>query len=208
MAGDQDWRLRADLADPAGLHARLRDAHHFEEELGPLISQDVVLSYDDSTLFAYANTREAIDETRRAVEHQLGSDGLTATLLIDHWDDGLGDVGDWDQVEPPRDARARSREAGERDEHRAHEASEAVVETRTVAITSGRMVRTWFEKTVADEAREVGVELSIVEHPHLLTTQIAFTLTGPTGAVDTVVEDLEARAGAVTRLETYYPIVS
>jgi len=208
MAGDQDWRLRADLADPAGLHARLRDAHHFEEELGPLISQDVVLSYDDSTLFAYANTREAIDETRRAVEHQLGSDGLTATLLIDHWDDGLGDVGDWDQVEPPPDAGARSREAGERDEHRAHEASEAVVETRTVAITSGRMVRTWFEKTVADEAREVGVELSIVEHPHLLTTQIAFTLTGPTGAVDTVVEDLEARAGAVTRLETYYPIVS
>jgi hypothetical protein len=111
-------------------------------------------------------------------------------------------------VQPPPDASARSREAGERDEHRAHEASEAVVETRTVAITSGRMVRTWFEKTVADEAREVGVELSIVEHPHLLTTQIAFTLTGPTGAVDTVVEDLAARAGAVTRLETYYPIVS
>ena len=208
MAEDQDWRLRADLADPAGLHARLRDAHHFEHELKPLISHDVVLSYDDDTLFAYANTREAIDETRRAVEHQLGSDGLTATLLIDHWDDGLGDVGDWDQVQPPPDASARSREAGERDEHRAHEASEAVVETRTVAITSGRMVRTWFEKTVADEAREVGVELSIVEHPHLLTTQIAFTLTGPTGAVDTVVEDLAARAGAVTRLETYYPIVS
>jgi hypothetical protein len=208
MAADQDWRLRADLADPAGLHARLRDAHHFEEQLKPLISQDVVLSYDDCTLFAYANTREAIDETRVAVEHQLDSDGLTATLRIDHWDDGLGDVGDWNQVQPPPDAGARSHEAAERDEHRAHEAREAVVETRTVAITSGRMVRTWFEKTVADEAREAGVELSIVEHPHLLTTQIAFTLTGPTGAVDSVVEDLEARAGAVTRLETYYPIVS
>ncbi|MGD0387119.1 MAG: hypothetical protein ABSB73_13425, partial [Solirubrobacteraceae bacterium] len=63
MAEDQDWRLRADLADPAGLHARLRDAHHFEHELKPLISHDVVLSYDDDTLFAYANTREAIDET-------------------------------------------------------------------------------------------------------------------------------------------------
>ena len=71
-----------------------------------------------------------------------------------------------------------------------------------------RQVRTWFEKTVADEARELGVELSIVEHPHLLTTQIAFTLTGPTGKVDAVLEDLAQRAGAVTRLETYYPIVS
>jgi hypothetical protein len=208
MADAQDWRLRADLADPAGLHARLRDAKHFEVELKPLISEDVGLSYDESTLFAYANTREAIDETRRAIEHQLASDGLSATVRIDHWDDALGDVGDWDQVDPPPDGAGRAREAGEREEHRVHEAGEAVVETRTVAITSGRMVRNWFEKTVADEARELGVELSIVEHPHLLTTQIAFTLTGPTGMVDTVVEDLAQRAGAVTRLETYYPIVS
>jgi len=208
MAEDQDWRLRADLADPAGLHARLRDAHHFEHELKPLISHDVVLSYDDDTLFAYANTREAIDETRSAIAHQLESDGLTATLRIDHWDDQLGDVGDWHAVDPPLDDAGIAREAAERDQHRTHESGDARTETRTVAITSGRMVRTWFEKTVADEARELGVELSIVEHPHLLTTQIAFTLTGPTGKVDAVVEDLSQRAGAVTRLETYYPIVS
>jgi hypothetical protein len=208
MSEDQDWRLRADLADPAGLHGRLRDAKHFEAQLEPLIGHDVVLSYDASTLFAYANTREAIEEARRAIEHQLSSDSLGATLRIDHWDDGLGDVGDWDQVDPPLDAAGRAREAAEREEHSAHEAGEALVETRTVAITSGRMVRTWFEKTVADEARELGVALSIVEHPHLLTTQIAFTLTGPTGKVDAVLEDLAQRAGAVTRLETYYPIVS
>jgi hypothetical protein len=208
MTEDQDWRLRADLADPAGLHARLRDAHHFEQELKPLISHDVVLSYDDDTLFAYANTRAAIDETRRAIAHQLSSDGLTATLRIDHWDDGLGDVGDWHPVDPPLDEAGLAREVAERDQHTTHESGDARTQTRTVAITSGRMVRTWFEKTVADEARELGVELSIVEHPHLLTTQIAFTLTGPTGKVDAVVEDLAQRAGAVTRLETYYPIVS
>ncbi len=208
MAEDQDWRLRADLADPAGLHARLRDAHHFEHELAPLISRDVVLSYDQDTLFVYANTRAVIDETRRAIEQQLAGDGLSATIRVDHWDDALGDVGDWHPVDPPIDDAGAAREAQERAEHGAHEAGAAVVETRTVAITSGRMVRTWFEKTVADEARELGVELSIVEHPHLLTTQIAFTLTGPTGMVDTVVEDLAQRAGAVTRLETYYPIVS
>lgn len=205
---DQDWRLRVDLDDPAGLHARLRDARGFEHELKPLISPDVVLSYDEETLFAYANTREAVTQARRAIEHQLESDGLSARLRVDHWDDELGDVGDWDQVEPPPDQAHRAHEAAERAEHTAHEADAARVETRTVAITSGRMVRSWFEKTVADEARELGVELSIVEHPHLLTTQIAFTLTGPTRMVDTVVSDLEERAGAVTRLETYYPIVS
>jgi hypothetical protein len=208
MGDDQDWRLRADLADPAGVHARLRDARHFEQELEPLIGDDVVLSYDEDTLFAYANTRETIDQTRRAIEHQLASDGLAAKLRIDHWDDGLGDVGDWHEIDPPPDGTRRAQEAAERHEHAEHEADEARIETRTVAITSGRMVRTWFETTVADEARELGVELSIVERPHLLTTQIAFTLRGPTGSVDTVVEDLAQRAGAVTRLETYYPIVS
>ena len=203
MGDNQDWRLRADLADPAGVHARLRDAHHFERELEPLIDRDVVLSYDDETLFAYANTRAAIDEARRAIEHQLASDGLSAAVRIDHWDDALGDLGDWHQVDPPLDDAGRSREAAERDRHAEHDALQARVETRTVVITSGKMVRSWFEKTVADEARELGVELSIVEHPHLLTTQIAFTLRGPTGKVNDVVADLASRAGAVTRLETF-----
>ena len=49
------------------------------------------------------------------------------------------------------------------------------------------MVRNWFETAAADEARELGVGLSFVEHPHLLSTQIAFTLSGPTGKVDQVI---------------------
>jgi hypothetical protein len=201
MAEDQDWRLRAELADAVLLLARLRDARHFEHELKPLVGHDIVLSYDDDTLFAYANTQEAINETRRAIEHQLASDGLSATLQIAHWDD---DLGDWHQVDPPLDEAGLAGETREREERSAAAAGDARVETRTVAITSGRMVRKWFETTVADEARDAGVELSIVEHPHLLTTQIAFTLTGPTGKVDAVIADLRDRAGAATRLETGY----
>jgi hypothetical protein len=205
MGDDQDWRLQAQLADPAGLHARLRDARHFEDELTPLVADDVVLSYDEQTLFAYATTRAAIEATRSAVEHQLVADGLNATITVSHWDDELGAVGDWLQVEPPPPPGTAERETAE---HARHEADRQRVQTRTVAITSGRMVRSWFEKTVADEARELGVELTIVEHPHLLTTQVAFTLTGPGGKVDAVIDDIAARAGAVTRLETYYPIIS
>ena len=204
MAEDQDWRLRADLADPAAFHERLRGARHFEHKMEPLVSQDVVLSYDDDSLFGYANTQQAIMAARTAIEHQLASDGLSATLLVAHWDPELGDFGDWHQVDPPLDGYGREREAREREERTADEARDERVETRTVAITSGRMVRNWFETTVADEAREAGVELSIVEHPHLLTTQIAFTLTGPTAKVDGVIEDLRNRAGQATRLETAY----
>ena len=32
----------------------------------------------------------------------------------------------------------------------------SAIETRTVAITSGKLVRNWFETTVADEARDAG----------------------------------------------------
>ena len=201
MSDDQqDWRLRVDLADASTLHQRLRDAHHFERELEPLISSEVALSYDDGTLFAYANTRAAIDEVRSAVEHQLSSDGLTATAtVISHWDDDLGEVGEWHQVDPPGDAAERGQEAGERAEH----VRALRPETRTVAITAGRWVRNWFETTVADEAREAGVKLEIVEHPHLLTTQIAFTLSGPTENVEGVIADLRSRALQVTRLETF-----
>ena len=193
MADDQDWRLRADIADAPGLLGRLRDAHHYERELEPLISPDVVLSADDDRLFAYANTRAAIDEARRALEHQLGEEGATATITVSHWDDTGND---WHQVEPAPDVQELARETGNdraEDEERQREAR---VETRTVAVTSGRMVRNWFESTVADEARELGVELSIVEHPHLLSTQLAFTLTGPTGKVEQVIAGIQARAGA------------
>ena len=88
MADDQDWRLRADIADAAGLHGRLREARHFERELEPLIAPDVVLSDDDDTLFAYANTRAAIDEaaTRGRAPARAG-EPRRPTIAISHWDD-------------------------------------------------------------------------------------------------------------------------
>jgi len=205
MGDQQDWRLRVDLADAAGFHARLRDAHHFERELEPLVSDEVALSYDDETLFAYANSEAAIAEARRAIEHQLASEERTATLAVSHWDD---DLGDWHQVDPPEGEAQLEHEQVERAEHEQLEAREERVVTQTVAITSGRWVRRWFETTVADEAREVGVELEVVEHPHLLTTQLAFTLTGPAGAVEQVIADMKARAMQVTRLETNFGIIT
>jgi len=108
-------------------------------------------------------------------------------------------------VDPPLDGYGREREAREREERTAgrRPATSAWRRAPWRSPPAG-CVRNWFETTVADEAREAGVELSIVEHPHLLTTQIAFTLTGPTAKVDGVIEDLRSRAGQATRLETAY----
>jgi hypothetical protein len=63
-------------------------------------------------------------------------------------------------------------------------------------------VRNYFEEVVSADARERGVNLSIVEHRHLLTTQIAFTLTGPASAVDSVIADIQAGARSITRFES------
>jgi hypothetical protein len=206
MGEPDDWRLRVELDDPAGFHARLRDGRHFERELEPLISDHVVLSYDDDTVFAYAPTRVAIDEARRAVDNQLQRDGLTAVSVVSCWDDDLGDDGDWRQVEPEPDEGVRALEEAERDEHERHEARAARIETRTLAISLGKIVKGYFVSTVADEAREAGVELSLVEHPHLLTTQVAFTLTGPRGKIDTIIADLKARENSVMRMDLLMPI--
>jgi chorismate-pyruvate lyase len=203
MSDDQDWRLRVELADAAGFHGRLRDAHHFERELEPLVADEVVLSYNDDTLFAYANTEAAIREVRRAVEHQLSSDGASGAIVVSHWDDDLGDLGDWHQVDPPE---APSTAALEEDEHHEHELAqerEERVVTRTYVVNAGRLVNEYFERSAQVEAKEAGVELSFTEHPHLLTTQIAFTLTGPAGKVEDVIGDMKARAGALTRLESF-----
>ena len=195
MDDEQDWRLRVELADAAGFHGRLRGARHFERELEPLVADDVVLSYNDDTLFAYANTQDALAELRRALEHQLASDGVSGAITVSHWDDDLGEVGDWRQIDPPESAAA---EASEAQQPRA----EAVV-TRNYVVNSGRVVNEYFEQTALEDAREAGVELSFTEHPHLLTTQISFTLTGPAVQVDTVIDNMKTRAMALTRLESF-----
>jgi hypothetical protein len=203
MSDDQDWRLRVTLADAAGFHDRLRGAHHFERELEPLVAHDVVLSYNDDTLFAYANTEAAIGEVRGAVERQLADEGVSGAITVSHWDDDLGEVGDWHPVDPPEDPTTAALEQDERHEHELSEQRAERVVTRTYVVSAGRLVNEYFEQIAQNEAKEAGVELSFTEHPHLLTTQIAFTLTGPGGKVDELITDMKARAGALTRFESF-----
>jgi len=198
MDDDQDWRLRVDVADAPALHAHLRGARHLESELEPLVGDDVVLSLDDRTLFAYASSREAIDLAREVIAQKLAHDGLRASVALSHWIDAIEY---WHQVDPPADEQERERERGHAAEtqEEAQRGSRAV--TRTVAVTSGRLARSFVVEALRADAHERGVEVSIVEHPHLLQTQIAFTLTGPKSEVDDVVTGLRERNDQLTLLE-------
>jgi hypothetical protein len=201
MSGDTDtseqsWRLRAQLtgAEPEhalrGLIGRLRgpevvlDSEH-------AVARDVLITHDGSMLFAYAFTRESLQEARTAIEGVLLQDGYTATMSVSHWD---GSVDEWLQVDPPLTGVARAtQEQTLRDEK--------AVETRTLVASSGRAVRSQFEQIMTAAADRLGLECQILEHPHALTEQVAFTVTGPRHKIDEFAADLRAEGVASMRAE-------
>jgi hypothetical protein len=222
MAGEQDWRLKAEL-DPAvgaggaggagGLEGAGGMSGALDRLLGCLrggfrggsggggsevvrevqaaIPHDVVLTHDGSLLFAYAADQAVLTATRRAIESVLGHDGIKASIYISHWDDALDA---WRQIDPPSTGSERVREeATVRD-------AEAV-ETRTLVASSGKMIRAEFEQSMLAWAQQLGVQCETIEHPHLLTTQIGFTITGPRRKLDEFASGLKAEEAATIRTE-------
>ena len=69
--------------------------------------------------------------------------------------------------------------------------------TRTFVETAGKLVRNYFEDVVVGRrARARRRRCRSSSTAHLLTTQIAFTLTGPASAVDSVIADIQAGASS------------
>jgi hypothetical protein len=50
-------------------------------------------------------------------------------------------------------------------------------------------------------AKNLGLECVVVEHPHLLSTQVAFRVTGPTSDVEQFVTYVNIEASAGTRMD-------
>ncbi len=67
--------------------------------------------------------------------------------------------------------------------------------------SAGRMVRAEVEQTMRDWADKLGLKCEVIEHPHLLTTQVAFTVTGPKRKVDEFAQGLRAEELATMRTE-------
>jgi hypothetical protein len=194
----EDWRLRADftVADRhrvlGGLLDRLPRGKVIDDvEAGA--PEDVVITHDGNTLFAYAADRELLSQARQAIEAAFAKDGVSASFLECRWDEELDD---WRQVDPPpTDAAVRAADAQRRDGE--------TVETRTLVASSGKWIRAELEQSMLDWAEKLGIECTIVEHPHLLTTQVGFTVTGPRHKLQQFSEGLGAGERTSIRAENW-----
>jgi hypothetical protein len=200
-ASEKNWKLRAELEAVDGRGA-LEDMVGFlrrpaaakeAKALEADVPKDVVITHDGERLFAYAADEAAILATRGAIESASTRDGLTARAIsISHWDVGLDD---WRQIDPPpvTPERRQAAAAAERDA--------TLEETRTLVASAGRLARAEFEQSLNEWASELGVQCKVFEHPHLLKTQVGFTVTGPKRKLDEFAQGLEAEERAVFRTE-------
>jgi hypothetical protein len=160
-------------------------------EVGAAVPHDVVITHDGKLLFAYAETEAALTEARAAIEGVLQRDGVKARIYVGHWDEQYDE---WRQTDPPLTAdEQRTDEAAERD-------AEAI-ETRTMVVSAGKIIRVTFDQSMLDWAEKLGLECQIIEHPHLLTTQVALMVTGPKRKVDEFARGLKAEELATFRAE-------
>ncbi|HME01774.1 MAG TPA: hypothetical protein VKG38_01920 [Solirubrobacteraceae bacterium] len=197
MSEDQDWRLVAelDVADARrtvdDLIGRLRGADG-GQEAAAAVPDDVVITHDGKLLFAYASTEEMLASARTAIEDLLRSDGISVSMRVSRWDD---ERDAWLQIDPPPTEEQRQAQA-------AAERDAETMETRTMVASAGRWVRASFEQTMLDWAAKLGLECTIIEHPHLLTTQVGFTVTGPKGKIDEFSRGLKAEGAVMMRGES------
>ncbi len=194
---EQDWRMQAEL-DVAEAHGVLHGligrfrGPDVVDQVQVAVGHDVVVTHDGKLLFAYAADEAALAAARSAIEDVLARDGITASVRVSRWDD---ERDQWRQTDPPP--------SGE-EEQRADVAERAAdaIETRTLVVSSGKMIRAEVEQSMRDWADRLGLECAIMEHPHLLTTQLAFTLTGPKRKIDEFSRGLSAEEWATIRAET------
>jgi hypothetical protein len=196
VSEDQDWRLTAELdaGDKRGtldrLLGRVRGGDVVEEIEGEL-PHDVVITHDGKMLFAYAASEAATEATRRVIEQVLQRDGVGAEIVVSHWD---GEFDEWRQVDPPLSAeQARSEAAAELD-------AEAV-QTRTLVASAGNLVRSSFEQSLIDWGQNQGLKVTVAEHPHVLSTQVLFTVTGPKHKIEEFERALRAEGTAFVRAD-------
>jgi hypothetical protein len=200
-ASEKNWRLRAELeaVDSRGAlehivgslrsPAAAKEAKALEAD----VPKDVVITHDGERLYAYAADEATILATRGAIESAVARDGHTAKAIgISHWD---AELDDWRQIDPPP-ATPEQRQAGA-----AAERDATTEETRTLVASAGRLVRAEFEQSLLEWANELGVQCKVFEHPHLIKTQVGFTVTGPKRKLDEFAQGLEAEERAILRTE-------
>jgi hypothetical protein len=193
---ERDWRLQVELDVGNATHS-LRDlvgrlrGPSIDRQIEERVSHDVVITHNGKLLFAYAAAEGTLRAARSAIEDVLRGDGVRASMRVSHWDERLDA---WRQTDPPpTETEKTAEDAAERDAE--------TVETRMLVASLGKAVRAEFEQSMRRWADELGIECEIVEHPHLLTSQAGFTVTGPKRKLDEFSQGLAAEEYATIRTE-------
>ena len=195
-ANDQDWRLEAelDVEQPSGaLHSLVGRFHgpDLVDELKADVPEHVVVTHDGRLLFAYASDQQELAAARRTIEETLCRDGIGASIRLSRWQDRDDR---WVQVDPPLSA-------AEEQAEQTLERDEETIETRTMAANAGKWIRREFEETMLAAAAKLELQCSIAEHPHLLDTQVVFTVTGPRRRIDEFAGQLSAENWSTVRAD-------
>lgn len=199
-ASEKNWRLRAELEAVDSRNALedmvgvlRRPASKEAKALEADVPKDVVITHDGERLYAYAADEATILATRRAIESAAARERLAASAIqISHWDSELDD---WRQIDPPPSTPEQRQAAA------TAERDATLEETRTLVASAGRLVRAEFEQSLLEWANELGVQCKVFEHPHLLKTQVGFTVTGPKRKLDEFSQGLQAEERAIFRTE-------
>ena len=118
----EDWRVTVVLAEGSGesLGSRL-DEHEVEDEIHERLGGAVAVSADGPHLFLYADTREAAEAARDAVQSLLDAENASAEVSLDRWHP-LAD--EWRPADEPLPATEAERE-DELDEAEAQDAADS-----------------------------------------------------------------------------------
>ncbi len=195
MSDDDTWRATFDVQGAPHVSVLDRLVHHDAQspitEAAQEISHDVVVTHDGARIFAYAATRDALDPARRTIERRLTNEGLSAKATVGCWDPPEDC---WRQVDPPLPD-----SENQRLDQIDHTGSEQ--DSRTFVAGVGELIRPEFEQTMLNAAARLGIECNIVEHHHLLRSQVAFQVSGPRYNLDEFDRELKAAAGTTGRCE-------
>lgn len=201
MPDQQDWRLMAEVEGPEEHHGLLDRVHgRVHDEYGKAadeardgVAEGVAITHDGHRLFAYADSQAALATARERITAACAHHGLAASYVVSQWDD---DLDRWRQVDPPETAEQAERT-------RAEDLEGETVETQTVVCSAGKTVRASLEQGMREYADRLGLECELVEHPHLLQTQVAFKVTGPRHKIAEFRAALEQDAWTSIRADSF-----
>ncbi len=199
---DQDWRLQLNLDEPTDAEAvlgQIRNDPSTNDHHDPgLLGDDVVVTHDGGRLFVYAANKDSLDTARKILESALSDGSPNMPVRVTHWDERLAQ---WHQVEPPLTPEEEQALSSTAEAKVERSTTNEPVESRTVMAVVGKLIRKQFEQQMISFAQNMGIECTVVEHPHLLSTQIAFTVTGSSSDVAAFARYLKNEARASSRID-------